>query len=58
MIRTPYHLQESSTRWNGTIEMKCNNECALQVKRIVEMKLDNFDFAGGKKYVLITQSLF
>jgi len=38
--------------------MKCNNECELQVKRIVEMKLDNFDFVGAKKYVLTTQSLF
>jgi CTP:phosphocholine cytidylyltransferase-like protein len=58
MIRTPYHLQESSARWSGTIKMECNNEYVIQVKGIVEMKLDNFDFEGSKKYVLTTPSLF
>jgi hypothetical protein len=38
--------------------MECNNECAIQVKGIIEMKLDHFDFVGSKKYVLTTPSLF
>jgi hypothetical protein len=58
MIRTPYHLQESLPRWSGTIEMECNNECTVQVKGIIKMKLNNFDFVRAKKYVLITQILF
>jgi hypothetical protein len=35
--------------------MECNSGSVVWVKRILEMKLKNYDFVGAKKYVLIAQ---
>jgi hypothetical protein len=38
--------------------MECNSESVVRIKRILKMKLKDYDFVGAKKYVLIAQCLF